>query len=230
MTAPIPTPPSRIRIYFHTPVTADDAKPITPQSSFSLGQSSDPVLRKGKRKKLEDDDGDLEDGRGPPPPPPGIAVVTPSVDHDGSESLVGRDSVAPSVAETASEADWLMAAIGEDEGEGTDCGDGGQAKDHDISHHALDENCGKLFRDCLIQGCADMIDSYENVCNSNLAFLQSKEMGLANFRAAKRWNLTLNLRLRCLQTLRLGMMILVLKMGRITMRLPSLPPLPILLV
>ncbi|KAK1227430.1 hypothetical protein PQX77_009577 [Marasmius sp. AFHP31] len=88
-------PHSRIRIYFHMPVSADDS-----HSSFTLGSVPNDS-RKGKRKKLDDDDGDLEDGRGPPPPPPA-----------GDRST----SVAPSVTETAaSEADWLMAAIVEGE-------------------------------------------------------------------------------------------------------------------
>ncbi|KAL4241362.1 hypothetical protein ABKN59_000121 [Abortiporus biennis] len=124
----VPPPPSRIRIYFHTPVTADDSHPITPQSSFTLGQSVEPVTRKGKRKKLEDDDGDIEEGRGPPPPPPGMS----SADVDGNESLQGRDSVAPSVAETASEGDWLMAAIGDDDVE--DSGDGDHTLIIDHAH------------------------------------------------------------------------------------------------
>ncbi|KAK0231108.1 hypothetical protein IW262DRAFT_1342250 [Armillaria fumosa] len=97
--APEPTdaPPSRIRIYFHTPVTAEDAQPI-PHSSTTNPVPSD--SRKGKRKKLEDDDMDLEEGRTQPPPP-----------HMSDD----RSSVAPSVAETASETDWLMAAIVEGE-------------------------------------------------------------------------------------------------------------------
>ena len=102
----IPPPPSRVRMYFHTPVTPDDAHPIS-QASYAAAQ---PNARKGKRKKLEDDDGDYEDGRGAPPPPPGMD----GTDYDGA----GRDSVAPSVAETASEGDWLMAAINEDDGDG----------------------------------------------------------------------------------------------------------------
>lgn len=93
---PIDTPPSRIRIYFHTPVTAEDAQPI-PHSSTTNAAPSD--SRKGKRKKLEDDDIDLEEGRTQPPPP-----------HMSDD----RSSVA-SVAETASETDWLMAAIVEGE-------------------------------------------------------------------------------------------------------------------
>ncbi|OBZ71914.1 hypothetical protein A0H81_08263 [Grifola frondosa] len=120
-----PPPPSRIRIYFHTPVSADDSHLLSQSSSF--GPSSTSGLRKGKRKKLEDDDGDYEDGRGPPPPPPLMsgmgaehdgASVAASADYDGADMAIGRGSVAPSVAETASEADWLMAAIGEDEGDG----------------------------------------------------------------------------------------------------------------
>jgi len=105
-------PPSRIRIYFHTPVTADDSHPIPHNSSsFSFGaMPSD--SRKGKRKKLEDDDGDLEEGRARPPPPPMGSGMS-----DDRSSVAA--SVAPSVAETTSEADWLMAAIveGEEEAE-----------------------------------------------------------------------------------------------------------------
>jgi 20S proteasome subunit alpha 6 len=101
-------PPSRIRIYFHTPVTADDSHPIPHNSSsFSFGVTPSDS-RKGKRKKLEDDDGDLEEGRARPPPP-----------SMGGGMSDDRSSVAASVAETASEADWLMAAIveGEEEAE-----------------------------------------------------------------------------------------------------------------
>ncbi|KAF9534962.1 hypothetical protein CPB83DRAFT_866259 [Crepidotus variabilis] len=99
---PSPPPPSRIRIYFHTPVTADDSKPIPHNASYGDVPADS---RKGKRKKIEDDDGDLDEIR-PPPPPPQMA--------DDRASAAG--SVAPSV-ETASEADWLMAAIVEGEEE-----------------------------------------------------------------------------------------------------------------
>ncbi|KAG2159018.1 uncharacterized protein EDB93DRAFT_1117650 [Suillus bovinus] len=103
-------PPSRIRIYFHTPVSPDDSHPIPHNASYT----APPDMRKGKRKKLEDDDGDAEEGRERPPPPRGGQVDdNTSVDLDG----VGRESAAPSVADTASEGDWLMAAIAEDEGD-----------------------------------------------------------------------------------------------------------------
>lgn len=126
----LPPPPSRIRIYFHTPVTADDAHPIMSQGSYSGAQGSESAVRKGKRKKLEDDDGDSEDGRGAPPPPPqhssfeydGSSTVL-SAEHEGGDASASRGSVAPSVAETVSEGDWLMAAIGEDEGEGDEVTD-----------------------------------------------------------------------------------------------------------
>ncbi|KAF8974674.1 hypothetical protein BDZ97DRAFT_1911835 [Flammula alnicola] len=100
-------PPSRIRIYFHTPVTADDSRPIPHHSSYGEIPTD---TRKGKRKKLEDDDGDLDERRAPPPPQ--MAVAT-----NDDRSSVGAS--AASVAETASEADWLMAAIveGEEEAE-----------------------------------------------------------------------------------------------------------------
>ena len=97
------SPPSRIRIYFHTPVTADDSRPIPQNNSYSEGPMDS---RKGKRKKLEDDDGEVEEIRAPPPPPQKAGV---NEDH---VSVAG--SVAHSV-ESASEADWLMAAIVEGE-------------------------------------------------------------------------------------------------------------------
>ncbi|KAH9912704.1 uncharacterized protein B0H18DRAFT_1052608 [Fomitopsis serialis] len=116
-TAILPPPPSRVRIYFHTPVTADDSHLISSNAPYAQPSTS----RKGKRKKLEDDDGDLEDGRGPPPPAPHSSEMGHEHDVasvDGTETAFGRDSVAPSVEETASEGDWLMAAIGGEEGEG----------------------------------------------------------------------------------------------------------------
>lgn len=102
-------PPSRMRIYFHTPVTADDSRPVPHSSSFTLG-STPADSRKGKRKKLEDDDVDLEEDARVPPPPPQMTI------GDDRSSIAA--SAAPSVAETTSEADWLMAAIeGEEEAE-----------------------------------------------------------------------------------------------------------------
>ena len=98
------SPPSRIRIYFHTPVTADDSRPIPHNSSYGDIPSDS---RKGKRKKLEDDDGDLEERRAPPPPP----QMGGTINDD-------QLSVTASVAETVSEGDWLMAAIVEGEEEG----------------------------------------------------------------------------------------------------------------
>ncbi|KAG6819203.1 hypothetical protein H0H93_014376 [Arthromyces matolae] len=110
-------PPSRIRIYFHTPVTPDDSRPI-PHHAATSGSAVLPIPqqipsepRKGKRKKDDDDDDDEQEDRGRKPPPP-----LPSRDlHDEDRD---RASVAPSVAhtETPSE-DWLMAAIVEGDGE-----------------------------------------------------------------------------------------------------------------
>ena len=127
-------PPSRIRIYFHTPVSPDDSHPIPHNSSYAYGTS--PMdSRKGKRKKLEDDDGDAEEGRGRPPPPRGSQMSdTASVDMDG----MGRGSAAPSVAETASEGDWLMAAIVEDDGDTPDVEVGAHGE------HADDEDDNQL--------------------------------------------------------------------------------------
>ncbi|KAH9843681.1 uncharacterized protein C8Q71DRAFT_864563 [Rhodofomes roseus] len=131
-TAILPPPPSRVRIYFHTPVTADDSHLISSAAPYAQPSTS----RKGKRKKLEDDDGDVEDGRGPPPPAPHSSEMGHEHDvasMDGTETAFGRDSVAPSVAESASEGDWLMAAIGgeEGEGEGIDHANGDEYHDPD---------------------------------------------------------------------------------------------------
>ncbi|KAJ6539048.1 hypothetical protein B0H19DRAFT_1176884, partial [Mycena capillaripes] len=124
-------PPSRMRIYFHTPVTAVDSHPIPHNGSFSLGATPSDS-RKGKRKKIESDDGDFEEGRRPPPPP-GM--------HDDRSSVAA--SVAPSVTETASEADWLMAAIsGEAEGD-SHALDG----DDDDVHHDFDGADGGVESD-----------------------------------------------------------------------------------
>lgn len=120
-TSVIQPPPSRIRIYFHTPVTADDSRPIPHNSSYGDVPTD---TRKGKRKKLEDDDGDLEERRVPPPPP---QMGSAAADDRSSVD----PSVAPSVAETASEADWLMAAIVEGEEE--------EAEAAEALHHMQDE-------------------------------------------------------------------------------------------
>jgi len=94
------TPPSRLRIYFHTPVTPDDSHPMAPSLSVIPSNS-----RKGKRKKAEDDDGEIENDRARPPPP--------GLNDD-------RSSVAASATETGSEGDWLMAAIVQDRKENAD--------------------------------------------------------------------------------------------------------------
>jgi 20S proteasome subunit alpha 6 len=121
--AAIPPPPSRMRIYFNSPVTPDDSRPIPSGTSFSIVGSDEAGSRRGKRKKSEDDDGDLEEGRAPPPPPGGSRPER-SMSIDRFERASTAASAEPSVAETASEGDWLMAAIGEDEGDGED--DGGE--------------------------------------------------------------------------------------------------------
>lgn len=123
-------PPSRIRIYFHTPVTADDSRPIPHNSSYGEVPTD---TRKGKRKKLEDDDGDMDERRVPPPPP----QMGSSVADDRSSV---DPSVAASVAETASEADWLMAAIveGEEEAETADALSRLQDEDEEHSHISPD--------------------------------------------------------------------------------------------
>ena len=119
----IPPPPSRMRIYFNSPVTPDDSRPMPSGTSFSIAGSDEAGSRRGKRKKSEDDDGDLEEGRARPPPPGGSHPER-SMSVDRFERASTAASVEPSVTETASEGDWLMAAIGEDEGDGED--DGGE--------------------------------------------------------------------------------------------------------
>ena len=127
--AAIPPPPSRMRIYFNSPVTPDDSRPI---SSGTIVASDEPGSRRGKRKKSEDDDGDLEEGRAPPPPPGGSRPER-SMSIDRFERASTAASAEPSVAETASEGDWLMAAIGEDEGDGEDGGGELQLSGNDLN-------------------------------------------------------------------------------------------------
>jgi len=141
----IPPPPSRIRIYFHTPVSADDSQPISlnATSSFSLGLTMPSDSRKGKRKKLEEDDGDLEEeGRGKRPPPPMGSGSQMSDNVSVEIDAPGRGSVAPSVAETTSEGDWLMAAIVQDDAEDAQNEDGNRDGEDDdklnVSH--IEEN------------------------------------------------------------------------------------------
>jgi len=73
-------------------VTADDSHPI-PHTSFSLTVAS-LDSRKGKRKKLEDNDGDLEEGRGRPSPPQmanGMSDDWSSVAASVAPSIVGPE-------------------------------------------------------------------------------------------------------------------------------------------
>ena len=129
--AAIPPPPSRMRIYFNSPATPDDSHPIPSGTSFSIVGSDEAGSRRGKRKKSEDDDGDLEEGRAPPPPPGGSRPER-SMSIDRFERASTAASAEPSVAETASEGDWLMAAIGEDEGDGEDGGGELQLSGNDL--------------------------------------------------------------------------------------------------
>lgn len=118
-------PPSRIRIYFHTPASADDSHPI-PHNYPSTLRVAPMDSRKGKRKKLEDDDADAEEGRERPPVPHSSQM---SDEANNELDGMGRASVDPSVAETASEGDWLMAAIAEDEAEAADLDNRGDDED-----------------------------------------------------------------------------------------------------
>jgi 20S proteasome subunit alpha 6 len=101
--------PSLFQIHFETSGTAAAAA-----SHAALHADSSTSSRKGKRKRadVEEDDFTHPVDSGADGDAASLAGV---VDTDG----LGRGSVAPSVTETASEGgDWLMAAIGEDEGDG----------------------------------------------------------------------------------------------------------------
>lgn len=120
----VPSPPSRLRIYFHTPVTPKDSMPIPHASAVPLDLSalttSQGSPRKGKRKRTDDEeDEDAENctSHMSAAHQDDAVSVTPHPDQDGF-----RGSVAPSVGESTSEGDWLMAAIGEgsNEGDGPD--------------------------------------------------------------------------------------------------------------
>ena len=120
----VPSPPSRVRIYFHTPVTPKDSMPIPHASAVPFDLSalatSQGSPRKGKRKRTDDegdDDAENRTSRTSAAHQDDAASVTPHPDQDGF-----RGSLAPSVGESTSEGDWLMAAIGEgsNEGDGPD--------------------------------------------------------------------------------------------------------------
>ena len=118
--AVVPSPPSRIRIYFHTPVTPKDSMPIPHASAVPVDLSalaaSQGSPRKGKRKRADDEeDEDAENSASHPSAvhQDNVVSVTAHPDQDGF-----RDSAAPSIGESTSEGDWLMAAIGEDSTEG----------------------------------------------------------------------------------------------------------------
>lgn len=115
---PIPSPPSRVRIYFHTPVTPKDSMPIPHASAIPVDPSalaSQGSPRKGKRKRTDDEEDDDAESR---------TLHASAAHQDDAVSVTAhpdgfRDSVAPSVGESTSEGDWLMAAIKEDGDEGS---------------------------------------------------------------------------------------------------------------
>ena len=116
----VPSPPSRVRIYFHTPVTPKDSMPIPHASAVPVDLSalatSQSSPRKGKRKRTddeEDDDAENCTTHTSAAHQDDAVSVTTHPDQDGF-----RGSVAPSVGESTSEGDWLMAAIGEGSNEG----------------------------------------------------------------------------------------------------------------
>jgi len=168
---PTAAPTARLRIYFHTPPNADDEKPI-----FAT-HSSD--VRKGKRKKLDDDDPDLESGSGPRPPPnpegPSSHVNgherQPSVAVSVDREAVDRESVAPSVAETASEADWLMAAMTEGDADADADGE-------------LDESfeMTQIDQDMDADGEYDMDESVLDASNLRTELVVSEDVGTGGAR------------------------------------------------
>lgn len=88
----VPPPPSRVRIYFHTPVSPDDAR-FVPTAHGNASTSAAPGDgRKGKRKKLEEDDEESDTGRAKRPAP---HITAPSGGDDNAST---------------SEPDWLMAS------------------------------------------------------------------------------------------------------------------------
>jgi hypothetical protein len=95
-------------------VTPDDSHPILGGASFSIAGLEETTSHRGKRKKSEDDDGDLEEGHAPPPPPSGSHPER-SMNVDWFEWASTALSAKPSIAEMASEGNWLMATIGEDD-------------------------------------------------------------------------------------------------------------------
>jgi len=116
----LPSPPSRVRIYFHTPVTPKDSMPIPHASAVPVDLSalatSQGSPRKGKRKRVDDEEDDDAEKRTSHPSTAhqdDAVSVTTHPDQDGF-----RGSAAPSIGESTSEGDWLMAAIGEGSNEG----------------------------------------------------------------------------------------------------------------
>ena len=104
-------------------MTPDDSHPILGGASFSIARLEETSSHRGKRKKLEDDDRDLEEGC-TPPLPPGGSCPKRSMNVDRFKRVSTAPSAKPSIAEMASEGNWLMATIGEDEANGED--DGGE--------------------------------------------------------------------------------------------------------
>ena len=137
----VPSPPSRVRIYFHTPVTPKDSMPIPHASAVPVDLSalatSQGSPRKGKRKRVDDEEDDVAENRAPHPSAAhqdDAVSVTTHPDQDGF-----RGSSAPSIGESTSEGDWLMAAIGEGSNDG-DGPDPSHPPPHDshMAHGKLD--------------------------------------------------------------------------------------------
>ena len=86
-------------------MTPDDSHPILGGASFSIAGSEETGSHRGKQKKSEDDNGDLEEGH-TLPPPPGGSCPKHSMNVDRFEQVSTAPSAEPSITEMASEGDW----------------------------------------------------------------------------------------------------------------------------
>ena len=144
------SPPSRVRIYFHTPVTPKDSMPIPHASAVPVDlatlAASQGSPRKGKRKRVDDEEDGVAGNRTSHPSAAhqdDAVSVTAHPDQDGF-----RDSAAPSIGESTSEGDWLMAAIGEGSNDGDGPGPSHPPHDSHMVNGKLDvfsssRSCGR---------------------------------------------------------------------------------------
>ena len=120
------------------PIPHASAVPVD-LSALATSQGSP---RKGKRKRVDDEEDDLAENRASVLSAPRLDDAASATAQDGY-----RVSAAPSVGESTSEGDWLMAAIGE----GSNDGDGPDVS-HPPSHDSHAVN-GKLYALSLSRSC-----------------------------------------------------------------------------